>query len=211
MALGDILRRIERDSLEEADGILASAERSAADVRARGGEHARVRADGIVARARAEAESAAQTTLAEARLAARDKALTAKHQLVERVIAHAAERAGSLSAERYAALLATWVTEVATGGEVVSIGHEDHGRLNVRLGPALKAVGAPVTIRGTTAAISRGVLVEGDRVRVEVSIRARIESRREEFVGLAASALFDAERHERVPETEPALSAGDEG
>lgn len=211
MALDDILQRIEQDSLEEARAILARAEESAAELRARGHERAHACAHAIVTRAQADAESLAQTRLAEARLAARDNALAAKRHLVERVIALAADRVVSLSAERYAALMARWVAEVAVGGEVVSIGHDDYGRLSGRLSGALEAARAPVRILGTTGAISRGVLVKGDRVRVEVSVRARVDSQREDIVTLATGVLFGAERDERAPEAGRARGAGDMG
>lgn len=200
MALDDIVRRIERDALEEARAIVAHAEESAAELHASASERARARADEIVASATGEAHAVAQTKVAEARLAARDSMLAAKRQLVERVLAQATDRIVALPADRYAQLIAEWVALVATGGEAVSIGHEDHARLRVRLSGALKAAHAPVRILGTTATIDRGALVKGDRVRVEVSVRTRVESQRDELVALAAGVLFGHEHPERSPE-----------
>jgi vacuolar-type H+-ATPase subunit E/Vma4 len=193
VALADILQRIEHDSLAEAAEILSVAEDGAAAVRADAQERARARTRQVVEHTTHEAEAAARTRLATARLGARDNALAAKRHLVERVLAEVAETLESLPAEEYAAFIAHEVKQVARGGESVSVGHEDHGRLGIGLAPALAAAGCQVAIRGVTGAIDRGVLIEGDRVKVEVSARSLVASRRDHLVALVSDALFGDE------------------
>jgi len=196
VALADILRRIEEDAEAEAAAILREAEEAAAAVRAQAQERARLRTEQVVARTKAEAEAAARTRLATARLAARDNALAAKRHLVERVLAEVVAHLEELPADEYAAFIARQVAQVARGGEALSIGQEDHMRLSARIAPALAAAGAQVSVRGTTAALDRGVLIEGDRVRVEVSARALVASRKERLVEVVSRALFGDETPE---------------
>lgn len=193
MALADILRRIEEDSLAEAAEILRVAEEAGAAVRDDAQERAQARTRHVVEHTTREAEAAARTRLATARLAARDNALAAKRHLVERVLAQVADTLESLSPEEYAAFIAREVKQVARGGETLSVGHQDHGRLGTFLAPALAAAKCRVTIRGVTGAIERGVLIEGDRVKVEVSARSLVASRRDHLVALAAGVLFGDE------------------
>lgn len=193
MALADILQRIEEDAEAEAADILLEAEQAAATVRHEAHERARTRTEQVVAHARAEAEAAGRTRLATARLAARDNALAAKRHLVERALAEVVARIESLPADEYAAFIAREVAGVTRGGEELAIGQEDHARLSERIAPALSAAGVQVSVRGTTAAIDRGVLIEGDRVRVEVSARALVASRKERLVAVVSQALFGDE------------------
>lgn len=193
MALADILQRIEEDATVEAAAILREAEEAAAAVRAEAEERAKAHAETVLARATADAEAAHGAKLAVARLTARDNALASKRQLVERVLGRVADHLASLPAEEYAAFIARKVKSVARAGEALSIGHEDHGRLGLSIAPALSAASVDVQVRGTTAAIGNGVLIEGDRVKVEVSARALVYSRRERLVALVSEKLFGAD------------------
>lgn len=193
MALADILQRIEAEAQAEADAILARAEEAAEGVRAEAQERGAERTRQIVEHTRHEAEAAARTRLATARLAARDNALAAKRHLVERVLAEVVVQLESMPPDEYAAFIAREVARVARGGEALSIGHDDHGPLSIHLGPALAAAGAEVRMRGTTGAVDRGVLVEGDRVRVEISARTYVESHRDRLITLVSHELFGSE------------------
>ncbi|MDY0087707.1 MAG: V-type ATP synthase subunit E [Coriobacteriia bacterium] len=190
MALADILQRIEEDSLDEASVILQQAEEAAAAVRADAQDHARRLLDRTVARATAEAEAAGKTRLATARLTARDRALAAKRQLVEQVISEVADHLETLPADEYVRFIANQVAQVAKGSETLLIGFADEPRLAGVLGPALAEAGAKITIGGPTSEIERGVVVEGDRVKVEVSARALVASRKAELVAAASETLF---------------------
>ena len=205
MALADILQRIGEDAEAEATEILSQAEEAATAVRAEAQEQAQTRTRQIVAHTTAEAEAAGRTRLATARLAARDNALAAKRHLVERVLAEVVHHLESLSADEYAASIAREVSRVARGGEALSIGQQDHARLSARLGVALAAAGVQVAIRGTTAAIDRGVLIEGDRVKVEVSASSLVASRRDRLVAVVSETLFGGD--ERASDTAVAHGA----
>lgn len=190
MALADILQRITEDSLAEASAIVREAEDAAAAVRADAEGRARERVKETVSRATIDAGSAGQTRLATARLSARDSTLAAKRSLVERVISGVTDHLESLPADEYVRFIVDQVAEVARGNETVSVGQEDEARLLSSIGPALAAAGVGVSVRGVTSEISRGVLVEGDRVKVEVSPRALVASRKDQLVAVATEVLF---------------------
>jgi vacuolar-type H+-ATPase subunit E/Vma4 len=192
VALADILQRIEEDSLTEAAAILREAEQAAAEVRAEAQDRAKAHIEHVLERTRAEAEAAARTRLATVRLAARDNMLGAKRHMVERVLADIVEHIETLPADQYADFLARQIkTEgLALHDAFLSIGHDDHVRLVSRLEPALAAADVKLRVGGTTGAIDRGVLIEGDRVRVEVSARALVASRRDRLVQFVSERLF---------------------
>lgn len=210
MALADILQRIEEDTTAEAAAIIEAAERSAAEVREDAQRRARAHVDAVLARTQAEAEAAARTRLATVRLAARDNMLAAKRQLVERVLADLVEHIERLPAPEYTAFIVRQIAEegLAPEGSTLSIGHEDHGRFVTLLAPALASAGISARIRGTTGAIDRGVLIEGERVKVEVSARSLAASRREYLVRLISEALFGEDADD--PQGPSAAEDGDE-
>lgn len=192
MAIADIITRIEQDAQAEADALLATArdradamvaaakteaEHDAARIRSRGAEAARVEAE---------------TLLANARLAARDGLLGAKREIAERVLDEARERLESLSDDEYAAFIAREVVHAAVPGQVVRVAAADKQRL-ASLGERLAAAGAPVTISGEAEGLTRGVRVEGDGVRVEVSPAAYVAERHDALLPLAVRALFPEE------------------
>jgi len=192
VAIADIITRIEQDAQAEADALLATArdradamvaaakteaEHDAARIRSRGAEAARVEAE---------------TLLANARLAARDGLLGAKREIAERVLDEARERLESLSDDEYAAFIAREVVRVAVPGQVVRLAAADKQRL-ASLGERLAAAGAPVTISGEAEGLTRGVRVEGDGVRVEVSPAAYVAERHDALLPLAVRALFPEE------------------
>lgn len=192
MAIADIITRIEQDAQAEADALLATArdradamvaaakteaEHDAARIRSRGAEAARVEAE---------------TLLANARLAARDGLLGAKREIAERVLDEARERLESLSDDEYAAFIAREVVHAAVPGQVVRVAAADKQRL-ASLGERLAAAGAPVTISGEAEGLTRGVRVEGDGVRVEVSPAAYVAERHDALLRLAVRALFPEE------------------
>ena len=192
MAIADIITRIELDAQAEADALLAAAreraeaaiaavraeaERDAARIRARGAAGARVEAD---------------TLLANARLAARDGLLGAKKELAEHVLDEARARLESLPDDEYAAFIAREVVRVAVSGQVVRVAPADSEKL-ASLGERLAAAGAPVTVAGEATGLARGVRVEGDGVRVEVSPAAYVAERHDRLLPLAVRALFPEE------------------
>jgi len=192
VALADILQRIEEDSLTEAAAILREAEQAAAEVRVEAQDRAKAHIERVLERTRAEAEAAARTRLATGRLAARDNMLGAKRHMVERVLTDLVEHIETLPPDQYVTFLARQIQAegLARDGATLSIGHEDHVRLVSRLEQALAAADVRLQIRGTTGSIDRGVLIEGDRVRVEVSARALVASRRDRLVQFVSERLF---------------------
>lgn len=192
MAIADIITRIEIDAQAEADALLeaareraeaavaaakAEADRDAARIRSRGAEVARVEAE---------------TLLANARLAARDGLLGAKKELAEHVLGEARARLESLPDGDYAAFIAREVVRVSVPGQVVRVAAADSDRL-ASLGERLAAAGAPVTVAGEAEGLARGVRVEGDGVRVEVSPAAYVAERHDRLLPLAVRALFPEE------------------
>jgi vacuolar-type H+-ATPase subunit E/Vma4 len=192
VAIDDIVARIAADAAGEARELVEAAEADAdrlrADARARADAHGAREA----ARGKADAERDAATVLANARLATRDALLTARHALdveaLDRVVAALVARPD----DAYAALLARGISEAADGCSALRPGTADADRLRRTLPAALAAAGVKLAIDDEAADVERGVVLVGDRVRVEVSPASMVAARRDELLAEVDSALFGA-------------------
>jgi vacuolar-type H+-ATPase subunit E/Vma4 len=184
VAITDLLARIEGDAAEEASVIMAEAQAEAARILVLSEKTvAAERAIALEAADRAGAETAA-TLLANARLAARDSLLAEKRAMVERVLERAREALESLDDVAYLDLIATAAAPVVAGGQTLAVAAADAHRL------AGLAERLGLEVSAEPADIERGVLLTGDRVRVEVSPASLIADRRDELLSTAADALF---------------------
>lgn len=193
MALQDILDRIEREAVEEAMRLEADAADEAGRAVAEAEERAAEIRRTLVERARAEAVVAADTLRANARLAVRDDGLRAKRGLAERALADARARLASMPDGEYVALLAARIVGVAQGGETVRAGSADAVRLRGALPEAVTAAAGRdlgLTYADEAGDFERGVVLEGDRMRVDLTLEAMVAERAEELVGEAARVLF---------------------
>jgi V/A-type H+/Na+-transporting ATPase subunit E len=194
MALADIVKRIAEDARREADDLVLAAERSADALREEAETRARYTHEQILTHGRAEVEAEAKTRLASARLAARDRLLAAKRDLVQRTFEGAVVRLESLPDEEYSALIAREIQAIARGGEQIVLGESDERRLSTYLPGALAGREVGTAIGGSTAAIDKGALLLGERMRVEVSVRALVDGRADQLTALIGGILFgDAE------------------
>ena len=90
-------------------------------------------------------------------------------------------------------LLAQDIASAARGGEDVMLGAEDAERLQSHLPGALESLGCDAKVVGELASLSRGALLIGDRMQVEVSVDSLMAARREEYEALVADRLFGGE------------------
>lgn len=192
MAIADIITRIEDDARAEADAIISAARERADAVRERARIDAEREAERIVERTLTQAKVEADTLLANARLAARDSLLAAKKDLAERALTEAETRLESLPDDEYAALIAREVAKVAVPGQRVRVSAADGSRLST-LDALLRDAGVDVTVEDGAADVDRGVCVEGDGVRVEVSAASYIAEHRADLLHVAVGVLFSGE------------------
>lgn len=191
MALNDIVERIEGDAKTEAEALIAEAERRAAEIvseaRARAErEHART-----VERARAASAAESDTLRANARLAARDRELASRNEIVSRALAEVERALAELPDDRYAAFMAARIVDAAHGGERVLVAKADRERL-AGLADRVAAVARDLTLEWTDepASVERGVVLEGDRVRAELSLASAVAERRSELEAVVSETLF---------------------
>lgn len=194
MALADILERIEADAAAESAQV-ADAARSRADaILAAAKAKAEAHVDEVVSAARIEAARDAETTVVNARLRGRDALVTARRALIDETLAAAAESIAGLPDDAYASFLAARIAVIARGGETLAFGSEDSGRAELvmrkleAVAPNLSLTAAPVP-----APFARGALLQGDRVRADLSLGAIVDERRDEFEAIAANELFGKE------------------
>lgn len=192
MAIADIITRIEHDAVAEADTLLAAAqERADAKVAAARAEAQRDAAR-IKARGAESAQVEAQTLLANARLAARDAFLGARKELAEQVLAGVRDALEALPDDEYAAFIAREAARVAVPGQRIRIAAADAGRL-ADIGSLVAAHGIELAVEGEAADLARGVRVEGDGVRVEVSPAAYVAEHHGDMLQIAVRELFSEE------------------
>jgi vacuolar-type H+-ATPase subunit E/Vma4 len=192
VAISDILLRIESDAAAEVAEILGSAEADERRIGAQAAERREsVRAAALVQAGREAAEDAA-TILANERLAARDALLAARGRHVEALLTRAVTALEDLQDPAYFELIVRAARALARGGEVVAVAASDTERL-AALPAALHEAGIDVTLAHEPASVERGVVLTGDRVRVEISPASIVAERRDELTALVASALFGVE------------------
>ncbi|MDP2233231.1 MAG: hypothetical protein Q8K89_06315 [Actinomycetota bacterium] len=190
MALSDIIQRIDRDADSEASELLASAEEQSATQRATATNAAEADKVALLAKSAHQSEQDARTLVAAARLRGRDRVLAEKRVLISRALDQAVESIEALDDALYAKVLATGALKVARGGEIIRPASADADRLAGTLKSALSAVGLAATVGDPAPDIARGILVQGDRVRAEVSARAMVDANRSELEALVAEKLF---------------------
>lgn len=198
MALADILERIEGDAVREGQSLVDAAEAEAELLLTAARDEAEVAAERTVADAEREAARDAATLVAAARLAARDEALAGRRALIERAMAAVADRLVALPDAEYTAFLADAIATSARGDERVLVAAADSERLG-GLAAAVEARARQLgrelalTYPEKSASIENGVLLDGDRESVDLSIAGLIETRRESLVMDVAEALFSPE------------------
>lgn len=190
MALADIIKRIESDTVSEADSIVAAAQAEADRLRAGAKRAAQEHREQELARVRIEVAEAISTRIATARLNGRDLVIGEKRAFIDRALGEAVSRIESLPDAEYAALIAREVAGVVRGGEAIEVGSKDAGRLETSLPAALAAAGVDARVSGRTDDIERGVIVRGERMSVEVSVASMADARRTELESLVATTLF---------------------
>jgi vacuolar-type H+-ATPase subunit E/Vma4 len=190
MSVADIVRKIEQDAAREAAEMVRAAEQDAAKARGEATTEAESRTARALAQAKIAAEDDAQMRIAAARLAGRDRMLAEKRVMIERVLRQATEKLLASSDAEYAKLLAEEAASASRGSEEVLLAQADEGRLSDHLADALKAAGAEVRIGGTTPDIGHGIMLVGDRSRVEVSVAAMVAAKQEECEATISRALF---------------------
>jgi len=193
VAIEDIVGKILADAEAEGAAIVAAAEADAAAVKAGAKARADAEAARVLARERAGATRDAETLLANARLRARDAALTARLALAEEALGKAEADLVALPDVEYARLIAAGIASAATGRETVRLGTADSARLRKHLPHALADAGAKVALGDEPADVERGVVLSGGGVRVEVSPAALIAARREELLAEADRLLSGRE------------------
>ena len=190
MALSDIIQRIDRDADSEASALLAAAEAQSAAQRESVTAEAEAEKVALLAKSAYQSEQDARTLVAAARLRGRDRVLAEKRVLISRALDQAVANIEALDDALYAKVLATGALKVARGGEIIRPASADAPRLAGTLQSALSAVGLAATVGDPAPGIARGILVQGDRVRAEVSARAMVDANRSELEALVAEKLF---------------------
>jgi vacuolar-type H+-ATPase subunit E/Vma4 len=192
MALVDIIGRIESDAGAEARAVLEGAREHAEALVARAESEAAAAAAETIAAAEREARAEGATLQANARLASRDEALTAKHALVGRVLTEAEARLAALPDDAYTALIADGVARQARGGDAVRIASADRGRLDGLAGAVKQAADRDLGLvfEDEPASLERGVTLAADRVSSEVSPRSLLHARRDHLIAEVAGILF---------------------
>jgi len=190
VAIGDIVTRIAADARDEGDALLDAARADAERVRGDASTRADARTASEAARGIADAERDAATLLANTRLAVRDALLTARQALDREAIERVEAALIGSDDERYAALLARGIAEAVGACNSLRVGTADADRLRRSLPKALAAAGVALRVDDAPADIERGVVLLGDRVRVEVSAAAMLKARHDDLLAEVDAALF---------------------
>lgn len=192
MAITDIVARIEADAEAEAAALRAAGHQEAEAIRANA--TATLEQERAAARARSARDSSDEIArvLAGARLQARDALVAGKQRLIDSVLTAARETIEGLPDGEYAAVMARAVAQAAAGGETLMVAEADRDRL-AELPAMLAARGVRMVVSAEAAPLARGVLLAGDRMRVEITPASLVEDRRDELMLVVSRTLFGGE------------------
>ncbi len=194
MALADILTRIDGDTSAETEAILSAATERAEQIVADAESRAAVHRAEVAAAAESAATREADTIVVNARLAARDAEVTARRLLIDEALSAAAEALAAQPDAEYARFLAQRIVEAARGGETLLFGSADAGRkAAVTAELARIAPGLELSVAEEPAPFERGAMLQGSRVRADLSLPAIIAERRDDLELEVARVLFDEE------------------
>lgn len=125
-----ITEKIEKDTQQEIDGILAQARAEAAEIAARYEAQARAESDDILARGGKAAAEREERLASVAQLECRKAELEAKQEAIEAAFALALEKLQALPEDEYVALLAALAARAArTGRETLIFSPADRDRV----------------------------------------------------------------------------------
>jgi len=189
VAITELIGRIDGDAAAEAAAIADQAQAEADEILARADAAAAAQRSETLGRARREAADERETLLANARLSARDNLLARKHERAERVLERAQEALETLPDAEYLELIASAVTLSSTGGDTLAVAPADAGRL-AGLDARLRQLGVDIAVSAEPAPIEHGVLLSGDRVRVEISPGSLVADMRDQLLLAASQELF---------------------
>lgn len=191
MALADIISRVRSDAESEAAAIIERAETQAAIIRAEAAEKAEAFHAETIAVAQRDGEREASRIVVNARLMGRDDGLADRRGLIEAALEQTTLALTTLPDAEYATFLAKRIAATARGGERMRLGSAESGRGAV-LAEALRLVapGLELSVDDEPAPFERGVLIEGDRVRADLSLASIVEERRDELELVVADRLF---------------------
>lgn len=182
MALADIITKIEADAREQADAVLAEAQRKASELLEQSRAKAEREASKMRAAAQAERDRDAETIVVKARLAARDAMVGRHRQAVEDALAATVEALGELPDETYLPWLAEHVLSSARGGETLLVGKLDAPREDkLREELARRAPELQLGRSSSAAPFDRGALLLGDRVKADLSLQTLVMDQRDEL------------------------------
>lgn len=191
MALADIITRIEADADRESREIVASAEERAANIAAEAEQLAEEHRNDALTAATSRAEKEASRIVVSAKLSARDEALAARRALIDEALASTVDALASMPDAEYADFVARRIAAVARGGETLRFGSDDLGRAaGVLKRVAELAPQVELTNASAPAPFARGVIVEGVRVRADLSLDAIVDEARDELELVIAQVLF---------------------
>jgi vacuolar-type H+-ATPase subunit E/Vma4 len=189
--LADIINRIASDASAESEGELAAASARADELLGAAAATAQAHHERAIEAAARDSASQAATIVSSARLAARDRALSAKRELVTSTLSRVVEAIESLPADAYVRFLAAGVAGSVRAGDSVALAAADSEHM-----AALQAIvtaeapDVPLLWDAAPARVSRGVVVTGPRTSVEVTPSSVVDERRDDLELAVATRLF---------------------
>lgn len=194
MALEDIINRIASDAEAESQQVRTGGSVRAGELLAAARAEAEQHHSRAIEQAKRVAASRAATVIASARLEARDRALSAKRELVNAALAGVVDAVEALPDDRYSRFLAAGIAESVRDGDVVAFAASD-GRHVEAIREMVRAAAPDVSLEwdDAPAPVPRGALITGPRTHVQVTPAAVVDARRDELELNVATRLFSGE------------------
>lgn len=189
-----IIGRISDDAQKEIDGVLAEAQRQAAEITAAYAQQAKVESEAILARGEKAAAEWEERLSAVAQLENRKELLGAKQEVIEEAFALALKKLQALPEDKYVALMADLAAQAAkTGKETLIFPAGDREKLGGKIVAAANAKlgSGALTLSDATRPITGGFVLSDGAVEVNCTFDTLIRLQRGALAGQVAKVLFD--------------------
>lgn len=197
--IDNLKERILKDDQKRAEDIIREAEEKANAIL----NEANAKAETILKDARIKAERAGENRyeriIARAQLDARNNVLTAKQEMIDKVMELAEQKVRNMDKEEYSNLLEELILKsVETGEEEVVFSKDDKNRIDpgliARINDKLKSQGKKGMLRvsSETRKIGPGLVLKNGGIEINCSIGSQIRALRDSLEGEIAAILFES-------------------
>lgn len=191
-----LINRLDADTAEKCDAILADAERQRAKIIAAAESDAKSKAADIIAEADKRAEYTVRIAQSQADMRRRQSELKAKTELIDSAVEEALKRLESLDTDRFFEVMkGLIINEAQPGDGVIAMLPADAEKAPAEFTDSVNSAltNGKLTLAPDGSIGSRGAILRYGDIDINLTFRALLNEKRDEIKSAAGAILFPAE------------------